>query len=111
MVIIASFLRWGWVLGLALLLPVALPAGGCEPRKHVICRRKSSGTLLAINQCALRAVPFSKAPILSNLDVGTPLRIVRSWTSEDGEYWLQVQIKSGEIVGFNSSARRGWVNV
>ena len=40
-------LRWAWVLGFALLAPVALPAGGAELRVPDPRRRGSAGPLLA----------------------------------------------------------------
>ncbi|MED5562389.1 MAG: SH3 domain-containing protein, partial [Cyanobacteriota bacterium] len=50
-------LRWGWVLGVALLAPADLPAGGAERRQPEIRRSDRSGPLLAGTSCELRVSP------------------------------------------------------
>ena len=104
-------LRWSWVLGIALFLPVALPAGGGERYKSAISLREDGDSLFAGDCCVLQVSPFAVAPSLCKLRVGTPLRVLRSWQSTDKSEWLQVQIASSEIIELSSSVRRGWLNV
>ncbi len=109
-------IRWGWMLVLALFVPVSLPAGGgTEPRKssQILRRDPRSGCdpLIGLSSFSLRASPSSIAPALCNFESGTPLRVLRSWESEDGKSWLMVQIASGNLARLNCSLRRGWVNV
>lgn len=104
-------LRWSWVLGIALFLPAALPAGGGERYQPEICRLESSSPVFAGECCDLQASPSESAPSLRTLVVGTPLRVVRSWKSSNGEEWLQVQISNNPIIDLFPLARRGWVNV
>ena len=104
-------LRWGWVLGVALLAPAALPAGGGERRQPEIRRSDSSGPLFAGTSCELRVSPLAVAPSLRRLAVGTPLNVLRRWHGDDGKDWLQVQIASGSGECLAGVVRRGWLNV
>ena len=105
-------IRWTWVLGIALFLPVALPAGGGEHLEtKKICRFQGSLPFLADNCCDLLATPLALAPSLRTLEIGTPLRVLRSWQAPDGDEWLQVQITSNTFIDFSSPVRRGWINV
>ena len=111
MLSITGAIRWSWVLGIALFLPVALPAGGSDtfPSDH-LCTARPNPLLLVDNSC-LQASPYSSSPILRTLEIGTPLNILRTWQASDGKKWLQVRIASNEIIELSSSARRGWINV
>ncbi len=106
-----SVVHWGCLLGVALIAPVSLPAGGAERRNPEIRQRERSGPFLLSESCVLRSSPYVEAPSLSTLEVGTPLRILRCWHSPDGNSWLQVKIPFSEFVGLDSQARRGWVSV
>ena len=104
-------IRWSWVLGIALFLPAALPAGGGQRFVPEVCRWKGPISLLAGDCCHLLATPFEFAPRLRTLTVGTPIRVLRSWNAPSGEEWLHVQISTNEIINSSIDVRRGWVNV
>ena len=106
-----AVLHWGWLLGVALVAPAALPAGGGERRQPEIRRCDHLGPLLAGKGCVLRASPLAVAPTLRTLAVGTPVRVLRRWQSADGNTWLQVKTSAGKYPGFIGNAKRGWVNV
>jgi len=103
--------RWAWILGLALLFPVGLPAGGGERNQLETCHSASSRPFLSGNSCVLRSSPSAFAPGLCTLYLGTPLTVLRSWKRADGTEWLMVQIASHEIFELSPSVRRGWINV
>ncbi len=108
----SCFFSWGWLLGVALIAPVALPAGGAvEPTKPEIRREKKSRLFFAGTNCALFSSPSHEAPALRKLELGTPLRLIQCWQSAEGRTWLRVKIDSQEMEGLNSSVRRGWINV
>ncbi len=104
-------MRWGWVLGVALLAPVALPAGGGELNPAKIRRREFASPLLAGDRCALRTSPFSLAPSLRTLELGTPLKVLRFWKNEDGNEWIQVNVNSVNFAEMPCCAKRGWISV
>ena len=103
-------LRWSWVLGIALFLPVSLPAGGGETIQSDFYLSESPNSLLSVDSSLLQSSPFAVAPVLSTLAIGTPLKVLRRWKDSDGQLWLQVKIISSEIIDFSPSAKRGWIN-
>ena len=98
----SSVLRWSWLLGVALMAPVALPAGGADRRQPQPRRRAASGQLHTCSDQPLRLSPLAVAPRLSTLKAGSSLRLLRRWSAADGQDWLHVQTLSGD-------QRRGWL--
>lgn len=98
-------LRWSWLLGLALIIPADLPAGGAQRRQPQVRRRNGSGPVHTCAETTLQLSPMSVAPPLRPLAAGTSLRLLRRWTSVDGQDWFQVQSLSG------GEPQRGWVRV
>ena len=101
---IGPLLRWSWLLGVALMAPADLPAGGADRRQPQVRRRVGSGPLHTGRETALQLSPMTVAPRLRSLEAGTSLRLLRRWTTADGRDWLQVQTLSGE-------SQRGWIRV
>ena len=95
-------LRWSWLLGVALMAPAALPAGGGDCRQPQLRRRSGIGPLHLNTESPLQVSPLAVAPRLRTLPGGTPLRLLRRWSGSDGQDWLQVQTLAGE-------QRRGWI--
>ena len=62
------------------------------------------GPLHTSSDQPLRLSPLAVAPRLSTLKAGSSLRLLRRWSSADGQDWLHVQTLSGE-------QRRGWLRV
>jgi len=91
--------RWAALLGLALISPVGLPAGGADRRPHEVRRRSAGDPLLSTRAVALRAAPEQQAPALQDLSADQPLRVLRRWQGGSGQRWLQVQ----------AGDRRGWL--
>ena len=100
----SSVLRWSWLLGVALMAPAALPAGGSDRRQPQPRRRAASGPLHISSDQPLRLSPLAVAPRLSTLKAGSSLRLLRRWSTADGQDWLHVQTLSGE-------QHRGWLRV
>jgi len=97
--------RLAALLGLALIAPAALPAGGAERRQPELRRRQAGDPLLATGPLALRTAPRQQAPALARLEAGEPLELLRSWWSPSGRRWLQVQTAAGPA----GAPRRGWL--
>ncbi len=100
-----------FILFLALLIPVDLPAGGSIKKNSTIIQHQKSNSYYASNKCFLRASPSLNGLCIRFIPIGTPLRFVRSWKSIDGEYWIQVQVSSLDILEKNILPVRGWINV
>ena len=101
---IGGMLRWSWLLGVALMAPAALPAGGGDCRQPQVRRRSGNGPLHTASDQALKISPIAVAPRLRTLEAGTPLRLLRRWSTADGQDWLHVQTITVE-------PRRGWIRV
>jgi len=101
-----GMLRWSWLLGLALIVPADLPAGGAQ-RQPLVRRRHGTGPLYTSAETSLHSSPMSVAPPLRHLSAGTSLRLLRRWRSEEGKDWFHVQDLSGDL----GEPQRGWIRV
>ena len=108
--LISVIVSWSCLLGLALFTPTALPAGGSEKYFSVIRRRHANEPLIAHEGCQIFVSPFSVSPALLRLKQGTPLRVLRSWQSSDGSYWIYVEAFSETKNFLRDELIRGWLN-
>jgi hypothetical protein len=93
------------LLGFALLAPAALPAGGGDRRIPELRRRQSAAEpLLSASGLSLRSAPQRSAPLLTRVEAGVPLRVVRQWFPAEGGRWLQVVAN-----GRRGRPARGWL--
>ncbi len=106
---LVSFLRWGWLLTIALFMPIALPVGGAQIRLDEVCQSYCPLNVTAGSLCDFRIVPSSSSMILRKVSVGTPMQILRSWESPEGSSWLHVQIISLPFLERNGETQRGWI--
>ncbi len=105
----ASF-HWCCLLMLALIAPIALPAGGGETSEIKIKSGKMIEFCFAGDSCEILSSPSSSGVSLRKIALGTPLQILRVWNSYDGKRWILVQ--SSEQITFSSSTpNRGWIRV
>ena len=111
MIAMIFVLRWTWVLGIALFLPVGLPAGGSENFQLEYSLFEKANSLFISDSCVLKASPCIYAPSLRTLNLGTPLQVLRRYQGKDGNEWIHVRIFSNERMEFDSFVRRGWLNV
>ena len=56
-------LRWSWLLGLALIVPADLPAGGAQRRQPQVRRRNGSGPIHTSAETTLQLSPMAVAPM------------------------------------------------
>lgn len=92
--------RWAWMLSMALLLPIGLPAGGARLESGKSRQRQPGDPLLAAQATSLRREPLVGAPQGLPLPIGTPLQGLMRW--HDGQdLWLRVTSCQG----------RGWVRL
>ena len=107
--IISTFIVWTWLLGIALLVPTTLPAGGAQ--ESIIQNRKNNvgSPIIALKDFNLLSSASKNSSILTRVKAGTPVKILKIWDSSDREKWLLVNIL---IQDFNQLFyKRGWVNV
>ena len=91
--------RWAWLLGLALMAPVGLPAGGGDPSRPGLRRRNAGEPLLASGPRRLQSSPDLQAPVLAVVESGQPLQVLDIWRDDAGRRWRRVR----------GGRHRGWL--
>ena len=107
--IISTFIVWTWLLGIALVVPTTLPAGGAQ--ESIIQNRKNNvgSPIIALKDFNLLSSASQNSSILTRVKAGTPVKILKIWDSSDRQKWLLVNIS---IQDFNQLFyKRGWVNI
>ena len=107
--IISTFIVWTWLLGIALVVPTTLPAGGAQ--ESIIQNRKNNvgSPIIALKDFNLLSSASKNSSILTRVKAGTPVKILKIWDSSDREKWLLVNIS---IQDFNQLFyKRGWVKI
>ena len=107
--IISTFIVWTWLLGIALVVPTTLPAGGAQ--ESIIQNRKNNvgSPIIALKDFNLLSSASKNSSILTRVKAGTPVKILKIWDSSDRGKWLLVNIL---IQDFNQLFyKRGWVNI
>ena len=92
-------LRWAWVLGLALMAPVGLPAGGADRDRPGLRRRGPGEPFFALKGQPLQVSPHHQAPPLAAADASLPLELLSTWWDGRGGRWLRVR----------QGGQRGWL--
>ena len=107
--IISTFIVWTWLLGIALVVPTTLPAGGAQ-ESIIQHRRNNVGSpIIALKDFNLLSSASKNSSILTRVKAGTPVKILKIWDSADRGKWLLVNIS---IQDFNQLFyKRGWVNI
>jgi len=107
--LINTFITWIWLLGISLVVPTSLPAGGSQ--KSIIQHRGNhiESTLIALKDFDLLSSATLNSSIVSRVDSGTPVDVLKVWNSNDSGKWLLVNVLSQN---FNQLFyKRGWVNI
>ena len=107
--IISTFIVWTWLLGIALVVPASLPAGGAQ--ESLIQHRKNNigSPIIALKDFNLLSSASKNSSILNRIKAGTPVRVVKIWDSTDSGEWLLVNISIKDYNQF--FYKRGWVNI
>ena len=107
--LISTLIVWTWLLGIALVVPTSLPAGGAQ--ESIIQNRKNNvgSPIIALKDFNLLSSASKNSSILTRVKAGTPVKILKIWDSSDRGKWLLVNIS---IQDFNQLFyKRGWVKI
>ena len=107
--LISTFIIWTWLLGISLVVPTSLPAGGSQ--KSIIQHRENNieSPLIALKDFNLLSSATLNSSIVSRVNSGTPVDVLKVWNSNDSGKWLLVNVLSQN---FNQLFyKRGWVNI
>ena len=105
--LISTFIVWTWLLGIALVAPTTLPAGGAQ--KSIIQHRENNirSPLIALKDFNLLSAASINSSVLTRVQAGTPVDILKKWNN-NGE-WLLIKVVSKDFDQF--FYKRGWVNI
>ena len=107
--LISTFIVWTWLLGIALVIPTTLPAGGAQ--KSIIQHRKNNigSPIIALKEFNLLSSATNNSSILARVKTGTPVNIMKVWDSNDSGKWLLVNVLCQNF--YQLFYIRGWVNI
>ena len=106
---ISTLIVWTWLLGISLVIPTTLPAGGAQ--KSIIQRRENDigSPLIALKEFNLLSSISCNSSVVSNVEAGTPVDVLKVWNCSETGKWLLVNVLSKN---FNQLFyKRGWVNI
>ena len=107
--LISTFIVWIWLLGIALVVPTTLPAGGAQ-RSIIQHRKTNTGSpVIALKEFNLLTSASSNASVLTRVKEGTPVNVIQVWDSKDNGKWLLVNVLNQRFYQF--FYKRGWVNI
>ena len=107
--LISTFIVWIWLLGIALVIPTTLPAGGAQ--KSIIQHRKNNigSPIVSLKEFNLLSSATNNSSILTKVKAGTPVNVIKVWDSTENEKWLLVNVLCQNF--YQLFHRRGWVNI
>ena len=107
--LVSTFIVWAWLLGIALVVPTTLPAGGAQ--ESLIQQRKNNvgSPIIALKDFDLLSSASNNASILTRVKAGTPVEVLKIWDSTYSGEWLLVNIAMKDFNQF--FYKRGWVNI
>ena len=107
--LISTFIVWIWLLGIALVVPATLPAGGAQ--KSIIQHRKNTigSSVIALKEFNLLSSASNNSSTLIKVKRGTPVNVLKVWESRDSGKWLLVNVISQDF--YQLFYKKGWVNI
>ena len=107
--LISTFIVWTWLLGIALVVPTTLPAGGAQ--KSIIQHRKNNigSPIIALKEFNLLSSASNNSSTLTNVKTGTPVNVIKVWDGDNNQKWLLVNVLSQNF--YQLFYKRGWVNI
>ena len=106
---ISTCLIWTWLLGIALIVPTTLPAGGAQKSTIEHRENKIGSPIIALKEFNLLSSVSEKSSILTRVNIGTPLQVLKVWDSAENGKWLLVNVLSQNSYQFFN--KRGWINI
>ncbi len=110
MSIFISSIQWSWLLSIALLIPISLPAGGAQKSLIEPIKTVKTNQLMSGECCDLRVSPSMNSSVLIQVPLGITMQSLRFWKNDAGNNWMQVKISSLPLLDKIGVPTRGWVN-
>ena len=92
--LISTFIIWTWLLGISLVVPTSLPAGGSQ--KSTIHQRENNigSPLIALKDFNLLSSASNYSSVVTRVQAGTPVDVLKVWDSSNCGKWLLVNVIS-----------------
>ena len=107
--LIGTFIIWIWLLGVSLVVPTSLPAGGSQKSDIQHTENNIASPLISLKEFNLLSSASNKSSILTRVQAGTPVNVLKVWYSEDSGQWLLVKVFSQNF--YQLFYKRGWINI
>jgi len=107
--LISTFIVWTWLLGIALVIPTTLPAGGAQQSNIQHRKNNIRSPIIAFKEFNLLSSASDNSSILTRVEAGTPVNVMKVWESSDNGKWLLVNVLSQEFYQF--FYKKGWVKI
>ncbi|MBW3042861.1 SH3 domain-containing protein [Prochlorococcus marinus] len=107
--LISTFIVWTWLLGISLVVPTTLPAGGAQ--KSIIQQSENNlgSPLISLREFNLLSSASYNSSILTSVKPGTPVNILKVWDGKENGKWLLVSVITQNFCQL--FYKRGWVNI
>ena len=107
--LISTFIVWAWLLGIALIVPTTLPAGGAQ--KSIIQHRRNNigSPIVALKEFDLLTSASNYSSTLTTVKAGTPVNVIKVWKNSESGNWLLVSVLCQNFDQL--FYRRGWVKI
>ena len=107
--LISTFIIWSCLLCFGLVAPTTLPAGGAQ-ESIIQHRRNNIGSpIIALKEFNLMSSASINSSVLTRVNPGTPVNIMKVWDSKDTGTWILVNVLCQD--SYQLFYRRGWVNI
>tara|TARA_Y100001968_G_scaffold167933_1_gene153763 strand:+ start:196 stop:534 length:339 start_codon:yes stop_codon:yes gene_type:complete len=106
---ISTFIIWIWLLAISLVVPTSLPAGGSQKSKIHQRENNIGSPLISFKEFNLLSSASHNSTILTKVQAGTPVNVLKVWDSEESGQWLLVNVLSQNF--YQLFYKRGWVNI
>ena len=107
--LISTFIIWSWLLCIGLVAPATLPAGGAQGSIVLHRRNNISSPIIALKEFNLLTSAYNDSSILTRIQPGTPVNILKVWNTNDSGKWLLVNVLCRNC--YQLFYKRGWVNI
>ena len=107
--LISTFIIWIWLLGISLVVPTSLPAGGSQKSDVQYTENNIASPLISLKEFNLLSSASNKSSVLTKVKAGTPVNVLKAWEGANSGKWLLVNVLSEDFYQF--FYKKGWVNI
>ena len=107
--LISTFIVWTWLLGISLVVPTTLPAGGAQISSIQQRKNNITSPIIALKEFNLLSSASNNSSILTRVKAGTPVNVMKVWKSNSSGKWLLVNVLVQDFSQF--FYKKGWVKI